>query len=179
MLRDPAGPASPFAGPGQESAGRSCRAGHRAWRQSCLGAGGQSLALHLAGSPAPPLRKYLEQRSPPATTGRRSCACSASAEESDLPARPGLVLTGPQEATEGPRWPVWSTFLAAWGGPCRGRPSSHPVSTQGLCGAGFLFQPPSPRCPGQVASPLQGLASLQPGGPLSQQWLLRGAGRGM
>lgn len=27
---------------------------------------------HLAGSPAPLLRKYLEQRSPPATTGRLS-----------------------------------------------------------------------------------------------------------
>lgn len=56
---------------------------------------------HLAGSPAPPLRKYLEQKSPPATTGRLSCACSAQAEESDLRASPGQVLTWPQEARPG------------------------------------------------------------------------------
>lgn len=83
---------------------------------------------HLAGSPAPLLRKYLKQRSPPAATGRLFCAWSSSADKPDLRARPDWVLTWPREAVERPRCPAWNPFLAALGaGYPRGRPSSHPT----------------------------------------------------
>lgn len=44
---------------------------------------------HLAGSPAGLLRKYLVQRSSPATLAASPCPCSSTAEEPDLQARPG------------------------------------------------------------------------------------------
>lgn len=63
----PTHPASHFAGPGRGSAGNCCRARYRAWRQKLLvGREARAAPWHLAGSPAPPLRKDLVQRRPPA-----------------------------------------------------------------------------------------------------------------
>lgn len=88
---------------------------------------------HLAGSPAPPLRKCLEQRSPPAATGRLSLRLQLLSEESDLRARPGQV-----RSLHGLRW-LWRGLSAQPWLPRRwevGVPEgSSLISTQGLCWA--------------------------------------------
>lgn len=95
---------------------------------------------HLAGSPAPPLRKYLQQRRPPTTLATSPCPCNSVTEESDLWARPGWVLTWPQEATERPRGPAWNTFLSVLAGHPRKWPwftphcmDSRPTATHARC----------------------------------------------
>lgn len=102
---------------------------------------------HLAGGPASPFRKYLQQRSPPARTGRLSLLLQLLAEESDLQARLGQVLTWPQEAARGPQGPAWNTSLAVpeLGGGVRPRgfqADFHPWAWLGS--PNFPFGPPSP-----------------------------------
>ena len=137
----PPGPASHFAGPGRGSAGRSCQARPGLGGKAACAREARAAPWHLAGSPAPPLRKYLEQRRPPATTGRLSCACSAEAEESDPQARPGLVLTRPQEAS----WEHPPGFLGwASQGELFLSPHFHPGALQAAWTSGYCHSPP--RC---------------------------------
>lgn len=152
----PPGPASRFAGPGRGSAGRSCQARPGLGGKAACAREARAAPWHLAGSPAPPLRKYLEQRRPPATTGRLSCACRAEAEESDPRARPGRVLTRPQEAQPGT-----PAGLSGVGIPGGALPLT-PFSPRGSLGClDFRLLPLSP----QVSSQSRWFTALGPGNP--------------
>ena len=126
----PPGPASPLPGLAEEAREGAARPG-LGGKTACAREA-RATPWHLAGSPAPPLRKYLEQRNPPATTGRLSCACSTQAEESDLRASPGQVLTWPQEAQPG--IPAWLSAVGIpWGAlPLTPFPPRGPLGLPGL-----------------------------------------------